>query len=93
MADINCNHSAELIRSDIFDAATEVEEVSCLLNSYSDLLLKANEFLIDDPQSCKRANLQIYALLEAVRPQLDRLKAIPDRLIVVSGALKEMAAV
>lgn len=73
----------QAVAPDVWDSITAVEEVSCLLNSYTELLFKANHFLPNDPADCLRANAQIYALLTAVRTQLDRLKSIPDALMQV----------
>ena len=85
MADVNSKvksqESAEVARAEMYKAATEVEEVSCFLDSYVELLLDANEFLPDDPESCRRANAQIFALLEAVRTQLARLEVVPSTLM------------
>lgn len=68
---------------DMWASITVIEEVGCLLNSYTELLFDANQFLPDDPADCSRANAQIYALLTAVRAQLDRLNDIPDVLMQV----------
>ncbi|MCK9202429.1 MAG: hypothetical protein M0P42_14965 [Gallionella sp.] len=69
---------------------TVVEETSNLLESYMQLMFDTLEYNINDPAEGRKANMQMYALLVAVRDQMNRLLPMPEALM---DGLRELRSV
>lgn len=80
MADADSTE-APICGKSLVGISTTVEEVSCLLDTYMDLLFDANQYVVDDAEQSARACYQIYALLVAAKSQLGRLRGVPEALI------------
>lgn len=80
------------IDSKIHDLSTEVEEAGHLLKCYMQLMFDANQPSFSDEESCRRSCDHTYALLTAVRVQIDRLQEVPEALIDCVRSLRDLDA-
>lgn len=81
MAQINISTEAPAGKFDLSEISRTVEDVTFLLKNYTELLFEAGQFAVDDHAQATRGANQIYALLTAVRTQLDKLEEVPDALM------------
>lgn len=90
MAGLNITETKALPDADMHASITVVETTSLLLESYMQLLFDSLEYNLDDPTEAREAHMKIYALLVAVRAQVNSLLPMPEALM---GALRELRKV
>lgn len=64
--------------------STEVEEATYLLKNYCQLANEAAMFQCNDAEQSAQAQAHIYALLTAMKPQIERLGKVPEALMALS---------
>ncbi len=80
MAEINISTEAAAGNPGLFELTVTVEDITFLLKSYTELLFDAGQFDVSDAENATRGANQIYALLTAVRTQVDHLEKVSDAL-------------
>lgn len=84
--------SETLTMTRIGTISTTVEEAHALLEAYVDMIRPEIDFSLDDAEEAGVAVTRIYALLAAIKPQLDRLKHIPEALMALGRDIKQPQA-
>lgn len=81
MADLHSINAQDTAKRHIFEWSTSIGEVHGLLDTYHDLLLYSASWGLEDEEQGRRAQERIFALLTAIKPQLDRLASISDEML------------
>lgn len=90
MAGLNITETEALPGADVYASITTIETTSILVESYMYLLFDSLEYNLDDPAESRIAHGKIYALLVAMRTQVEALLPMPETLM---RALREMRKV
>lgn len=82
MTDVTSAKDGKLL--DAAELSTEVEEAAHLLKSYCQLASEAAMFQCNDAEQSEQAQAHLYALFTAMRPQIERLRKVPEALMALS---------
>lgn len=88
MAEINSTE-AKRDGDSLFEIMITIEDASELLNSYVGLLFDTSQYMDVNSKKNKLAANHIYALLEAIQPQLKRLNGVTQALARHKAVLLE----